>query len=138
MLSRACRPAHRPDERGSVALAVTVIVILAGLTAVMLTRDSEELRHARTSQDRAIVLGALDEAIAAGTTRAAVDSADFDLSGSSGDVTWSVQAVRIGPDGWELAATAKLRSVNRAASVRLVRSDGSDWHAEGWHEIAPG
>lgn len=128
---------HR-SERGSVALAVTVIVILAGLTAVMLTRDSDELRHARTTQDRAIVLGALDEAIAAGSTRAVVDAGDFELSGTSGGAVWSVDAVRADPDAWELTATAKLRTVRRAVAVRLVRSEGSDWHAEDWHEIAPG
>lgn len=128
MLSR------RGDERGSVALAVTVIVILAGLAAVMLTRDSDELRHARTFEDRAIVLGALDDAIAAGTIRAVVDPVDFDLSGTSGGATWHVEAVRANPDRWELTATAELRTVRRGVAVRLARSEGSDWHAEGWHE----
>ena len=141
VMSRAGRVRRRSDrgsDRGSVALAVTVIVILAGLTAVMLTRDSDELRHARTTQDRAIVLGALDQAIAAGSTRAAVDAGDFEMSGSAGGAAWHLEARRVDPDRWDLTATADLRTVHRRVTVQLIRAGGSDWRARGWHETGPG
>lgn len=131
MLSR------RRDERGSVALAVTVIVILAGLTAVMLSRDADELRHARTTQDRSIVLGALDEAAAAGSTRAAVDPDDFTMSGTSGGAAWELRADRVDPDLWEMVATADLRRVRRQVSFRFHRAGGSDWRVEQWRETRP-
>lgn len=130
MLTRSTQP----SERGSVALAVTVIVILAGLTAVMLTRDTSELRQSRTSQDRAAVLGALDDAVAAGSARAARETAGFTMSGTAGSTAWELRASVVDADTWELTADAGKDPLRRGVSARLVRVGGSDWRVTDWRE----
>jgi len=115
-----------------VALAVAVIVILAGLTAVMLTRDAADLRQSRGVQDRAAVIGALDVAMADGSALAAVESRSLSDEGDAGGVAWRVTGELVGPDEWQLIATATRGNVRRRAEASLVRRNGSGWLVTDW------
>lgn len=123
------------DERGSVALVVMVLFVMASLATVMVARDVSELHSVRTSQDRSVALAATDAGMAAGVARAAVETSNgFGESGVAGDATWQLRARRINEDRWELLVIAQANVSQRAASAGLVRRGGSGWVLSDWQE----
>jgi Tfp pilus assembly protein PilX len=125
---------HR-DDRGSVALVVMVLFVMASLATVMVARDTSELRSVRTSQDRSAALAATDAGMAAGVARAAVEtSSDFTESGVAGDAAWDLTARRVSTDRWELVVVGTANESQRTASAGLVRRGGSGWVVDRWQE----
>ena len=132
MLSRST------DERGSVAMVVMVLFVMASLATVMVARDTSELRSIRTSQDRAVALAGTDAGLAAGVARAAVESSTkFSESGSAGDVSWTVDANRLDPGRWQLVITATANGSLRTVSAALERRGASGWVVADWQEGDP-
>jgi hypothetical protein len=130
--------ARGADERGSVAMVVMVLFVMASLATVMVARDTSELRSVRTSQDRAAALAGTDAALAAGVARAAVETTpSFTESGMSGDVTWHVEANRVDEGRWELVVNATANASLRTVSAALERRGGSGWVVVDWQEGAP-
>ncbi len=125
----------RQDERGSVAMVVMVLFVMASLATVMVARDTSELRSVRTSQDRAAALAATDAGLAAGVARAAIETTDtFSESGTAGDVAWSVEASRPDPARWDLVVTATANGSLRTVSAGLEHRGGSGWVVVNWQE----
>jgi len=134
MLSPSTRPTRR-GERGNVAMAVVIIVLIAGLTAVMVSRNSADGRTTRDRQDRAAALGAADAGLAETVSRAAVTSdPDFTVSGNVVSATWTSTAKHVDPGRWEVTVTGHANSQQRTISAQLIQSDGSGWLVSDWHE----
>lgn len=134
MLSR--RPERfRRSERGNVAMAVVVIVLVAGLTAVMVSRNSADGRTTRSRQDRAAALGAADAGLAETVSRAAVTSdPSFTVSGNVVSATWTSAARHVDPGRWEVTVIGQAHSQQRTISASLVQTAGSGWLVSDWHE----
>ena len=129
--------ARRGDERGSVAMVVMVLFVMASLATVMVARDTSELRSVRTVQDRAAALAATDVALAAGVARAAIETAPaFTENGTAGGAAWTVTARRIDAGRWELQVTATTNGARRRVDAALERRAGSGWVVGEWQEVA--
>jgi len=129
------RCAIRRDERGSVALAVIIIVLLAGLAAVMVSRNSADGRTTRARQDRASALAAADAGLAETVSRAAL-ARDKELS-VTGDVvsaTWTSTATRIASERWAVTVVGRSHGQSRTITATLVQRGGSGWLVSDWHE----
>jgi Tfp pilus assembly protein PilX len=129
------RWAIRRGERGSVALAVIIIVLLAGLAAVMVSRNSADGRTTRARQDRAAALAAADAGLAETVSQAAM-ARDKELS-VTGDVvsaTWTSTATRIAPERWAVTVVGRSHGQRRTITATLVQRGGSGWLVSDWHE----
>ena len=123
------------SERGSVALAVIIIVLLAGLAAVMVSRNSADGRTTRVRQDRAAALAAADAGLAETVSRAAL-ATDKELK-AAGDVvsaTWSSTARLVADGHWSVTVVGRAHGQQRTVSAALTKTDGSGWLVSDWHE----
>jgi hypothetical protein len=125
----------RRDDRGSVALVVMVLFVMASLAAIVVSRSVEDAREVRRSQDRADALALTDVGLAAGSARATLEpAATFADSGSIDGGTWTSSAQRVNPFRWQISVDATIHGATRQVSAALVLRGGSGWVVADWQE----
>lgn len=124
------------DERGSVALVVMVIFVMASLATIMVTNNAGEARRARAQQDRGAALGAADLALARAMARISVGetAATFTESGSAGGTSWRVDASRATGTRWVATATGRSSAASRTVAADVVRNPSGRWVITAWRE----
>ena len=102
-------------ERGSVALVVMVIFVMASLAAIMVTRSAGDLRLSVIEQHQAAADAASDLGIARAVARIQVgeSATGFDDIGSVADATWSVNVRQVDATRWDLISTGQSGSSTR-------------------------
>ena len=132
MLSRT-----RRDERGSVALVVMVIFVMATLAAVMVTRNAGDLRQSVIESHQAAADAAADLGIARAVARvqAGESSEGFTDRGAAGDATWTTTGRLVGDGQWQLVSTGTSDTSNRSISTGLIRRNDRFWSVADWHRI---
>ncbi len=129
-LRRRCR-----GEGGSVALAIMVMVVLAGLTTVMLARDVSEVRLSRGAQNRAAALSATDAALATTSARIAIETSGFSTNGTAGAATWTSTAVKVSSTEWTVHVVGTASGTSRMVDTSFVQRNGSGWVVSKWREV---
>ncbi|MEO8694260.1 MAG: hypothetical protein ABI658_12130 [Acidimicrobiales bacterium] len=121
MLTRR-RAAHITGERGSVVMAMLVLMIFSTLTGIAVDRVIA-LSHRMTHQrDRIAAVEAADGALAAGYARIdRNESAAFSQSGALGAGNYQVVASPTDPDNWVLKGTGTSRTATASFTASLTR-----------------
>lgn len=120
--------ARARDDRGSVVLALVVVMVMAALAVAVTDRTVSDLRSARLEQDRAVALAALDVAVAdAGERLEMGAAATFTSSGTAGAATWSYTAVPLLGATATVTVTATAGRATRGAVATFVRQLDTSW-----------
>lgn len=128
------RSSRRGGDRGSVALVVLVIFVMAGLAAVMVSRNAVDLRLAVTEEHQAAADAAIDLGIARATGRVQSGETDkeFVEAGTAGDAAWTVTVRRVDDARWDVDAEATSDRSTRRVSAAIVKRPGSQWAVSQW------
>ena len=107
MLRRPMTERGRGD-RGSVAVAIVLMVTFAGLGAVLIDRAMADARAQSQLQWRTTASAALDAGAASAVARigAGEPAGSFTDSGSSAGISWNVQAAQASPTRWDVRVDA--------------------------------
>ncbi len=124
-------------ERGSVALVVMVMFIMASLAAIMVSRTMADGRVVVGDGDRLVALDAADQGTAVALARVSGgETADFSDAGSSGAARWTTTVHPISSTEWSVTATGSVSGVTRDVDARIVLDDDKVWHLRQWSETA--
>ena len=126
------------DERGSVALVVMIIFVMASLAAIMVTRNAGDLRLVVTEQQQASADAAADLGVARALARVqnGEPQREFVDEGSVGDATWSVTARMVDATDWQVVATGAAGTTRRSFGATLNQRGDQFWVVANWHQIA--
>ena len=133
MLSR------RSDERGNVALAVVVMVLMAAIGAALVSRAQTDARSQRAmqSRDQALALAELGAAAAQGRIGVGESASSFTLADTTATGRWTATAKRSATARWEVNATGSVSGAGRAVAFAVVRDTSQRWVVREWTETAP-
>ncbi len=147
MLSGAATPKHpfvhsrrtgHTAERGSVAVAMIVLMICAALAGVLVTRNLSAARDSVRSEHRIEALALTDVGIVEAEARILDGERSFDDTGDLGAGSWSVTVRPLGqgddPDLLEVTAVASVEDQTRAAAV-TVQADRRSIARLAWSEV---
>jgi hypothetical protein len=109
-------------ERGSVVMAMLVLMLLATLTGVAVDRVVEISHRTVAQRDRIAALESAEGALAVGAARIDVgETLPFTQSGALGAASYRVQATPTNSDNWVLRGTGTIRSVTETFTASLTR-----------------
>lgn len=130
---------HR-DERGSVALVVMVIFVMASLAAIMVSRNAADLRLSVTEQQQAAADAAADLGISRVLARIQNGESAPGLvdEGSAGDASWSVTARALDGSTWDVVSTGSLGTTLRSFGATVVQRGDQFWVISNWRQLSAG
>jgi hypothetical protein len=126
------------NDRGSVVLASSVILVMLMLATVVTVRAVADQRSARLTQDRNAAISSVDLAVAYALARIdRGESATFVDSGRTAAASYQVVATEATEDSWTLRVDSQAGRAHRAVALSLSRAGGSGWQPSGFREITP-
>jgi len=128
----------RRGERGNVALAVVVMVLMATLGATLVSRVQVDARAQRglQSRDQALALAEVGAAAAQGRIGVGESASSFTLAGTTTTGQWTASATRAATARWEVTATGSSEGAGRAVEFAVVRDSTQRWVVREWRESA--
>ena len=122
MLTPRRRATHASGERGSVVVAMLVLMILATLTGIAVDRVITTSHRTTYQRDRLAALEAAEGALAVGYARVDRGQATaFTQSGTLGLGSYTVQATPSDADNWVLRGTGTRRAATASFTATLTR-----------------
>jgi len=129
--------APRRNERGSIVVAVLVVVIMATLAAAMVDRVSSSSHATVRHRDRIAALDAAEVGLVAAQARISLGvTAAFDDDGRSGDTPWDVSATVVGEHHWQMIGAATAGRVRSTVRAEMVLDGSGRWRRVNWREVS--
>ena len=126
---------HRGGERGTIALAMVVLLICSALAGVLVTRNLSAGREGIRQEHRERALGAADVGFAASEARIAVGaSSGFGLTGDVGTDSWTATVAALSPSEFDVTVTGTSGAWSRTVHSTVRRGAGAI-EVNGWREV---
>jgi len=126
----------RRPERGSIALVVMVVFVMAGLATVMVSRVVSDSRVVIGDSDRAVALDASDVGLAEVRARiVSGETAAFDSEGEAGAARWWATATPADSKNWTIEVTGTSHRVSKLVRAALAVDAAGVWRQSNWYEV---
>ena len=138
MLSRAVAPrslARNRSERGTLAMAMIVLMVCAATAGLLVTRNVSTAHQAVEETNRGEALAAADAGLSQARAHLSVGEAPPRLSGTVGEAEWAAEITRTSVDTYALVARGSSGGSTRTVEA-TVRVDGRNVSIENWHQVS--
>src|SRR3954469_23001297 len=120
--ARAALRARREDERGSIILAVGVIMVLTLLSVATLARSMANVVNVKRTQDFTAALATADSGLADALYQIdQVRTTTFTNTGTSGPGAWSYTATNVDQNTWTVRSQGVISGVKHAIQATVGR-----------------
>lgn len=129
--------ARTSRERGSIVVAVLVVMIMATLAAAMVARVTSESHGTVRDRDRAAALDAAETGLVVGQARVVAGAdRDFIDDGEDAQIRWHVAASSLGADHWQLVGVGTSGKVSSTVRAELTVDGSGRWVRSRWREVS--